>query len=173
MQSFKYIMHEMNLLQKCAVWTQSGDNDLLVGIKAGTWKMGPNTRRTLPWLTANSEVRSQAARRSGWRRVVMPNPRPSVIIGILGELHHWDKCQRTARILKNARGSESFVKVVQLSNFHRGLLMHHMVELRVHQVESHLLSNPWLTLGSVLANYLHIKHKNDCGSEKESCNYYQ
>lgn len=51
--------------------------------------------------------------------------------------------------------------------------MHSMVELRARQVESHLLSNPRLTLGSVLANYLHIQHKNHCGSENESCNYYQ
>lgn len=52
-------------------------------------------------------------------RLVMPNPRPSVIIGILGELHRWDECQRTGQDFKNARGSESFLKVVQWSNFHR------------------------------------------------------
>lgn len=151
---------------------QSGDNNLLVGIKAGRWKMG---RCTLPWLTANSEVRSRAARRSD--KTCNAKPSPLSHHRHFGGIASLRWASADSPDFKNARGSESFLKVVQLSNFHRRVLMHSLVELRVHQVEniqeSHLLSNPWLTLGFVLANYLHIKHKNHCGSENESYNYYQ
>lgn len=167
MQSIKYIRHEINPLEKCVVWTQSGDNNLLVGIKAGRWKMGRDTRCTLQWLTANSDVRSRAARRSG--KSCNAKSSPLSHHRHFGGIASLRWMSADSPDFKNARGSVSFLKVVQLSNFHRGVLMHSMVELRVYQVEniqeSNLLSNPWLTLGSVLASYFHIKHKNHCGSE--------
>lgn len=61
MKFFKYIKHEIIPLKKGMVYVESTDNSLLVGNKAGRWKMGPDPHCTLLWLTGNSEVRSEAA----------------------------------------------------------------------------------------------------------------
>lgn len=48
MQFFKFIKHEIRPLKKCMVYEESTDNNLLVGIKASSWKMGLDTHCTLP-----------------------------------------------------------------------------------------------------------------------------
>lgn len=47
MKFFKYIKHEISPVKKCMVYMERVDNNLLVGIKAGRWKMGLDPHCTL------------------------------------------------------------------------------------------------------------------------------